>query len=101
MGYKSPFPATFREEQGQGRGQLGAPRVRREQDMGVAPCCAVARSHTVEMKLLLALAGVLVTLILAQPCEGTVPGNSPLDRQGEGQWRGKYLGVGGLWLHWT
>lgn len=54
-----------------------------------------------EMKLLLALAGVLVTLILAQPCEGTVPGNSPLDRQGEGQWRGKYLGVGGLWLHWT
>ncbi|XP_032946415.1 eosinophil peroxidase [Rhinolophus ferrumequinum] len=73
MGYKSPFPATFREEQGQGRGQLGAPQVRREQDMGVAHCCAVARGHTVEMKLLLALAGVLVTLILAQPCEGTAP----------------------------
>lgn len=69
--------------------------------MGVAHCCAVARGHTVETKLLLALAGVLVTLVLAQPCEGTAPGNSPLDRQGEGQWRGKCLGLGGLWLHRT
>ncbi|XP_036925668.1 eosinophil peroxidase [Sturnira hondurensis] len=41
--------------------------------MGVAHCPTVAGGLIVEMKLLLALAGVLATLILAQPCEGTAP----------------------------
>lgn len=71
------------------------------QDVGVTYCPTVARGLIVEIKLLLAPAGVLVTLILAQPCEGTAPGKSPLGKQGEGQWRGKCLGLGRLWFHWT
>lgn len=53
------------------------------------------------MKLLLALVGLLDTLILARLSEGTTPGNSPLDSQGGGQWRGKHLGLRDLWLPWT
>ncbi|XP_024429014.3 eosinophil peroxidase [Desmodus rotundus] len=43
------------------------------QDIGVAHCPTVAGGLIVEMKLLLALAGVVATLVLAQPCEGTAP----------------------------
>lgn len=59
----------------------------------------VAQGLTVERKLLLALAGLVLTLVLAQPCEGTTPGNSPLDSPGEGQWRGNCLGLGGCGSH--
>lgn len=71
-------------------------------DMGVARvagCPAVPQGLTVERKLLLALAGLILTLILAQPCEGATPGNSPLDRPEEGQWRGNCLGLGGCGSH--
>lgn len=59
------------------------------------PCPTAARGLTAEMKLFLALAGVLATLILAPPCEGTGPGNIPLDSRGGGQWRRRCLGLGG------
>ncbi|XP_006924932.1 eosinophil peroxidase [Pteropus alecto] len=41
--------------------------------MSVPHCPAVAGCLIVEMRLFLALAGVLVTLALAQPCEATAP----------------------------
>lgn len=63
-------------------------------DVGVARGLAVAGGLIVEMKLLLAVAGVVATLVLAQPCEGTAPGNSRLDSQGRGQWRGSCSGLG-------
>lgn len=50
----------------------------------VACCPAVAQGLAVERKLLLALAGLVLTLILAQPCEGAVPGNGPLDSPEKG-----------------
>lgn len=59
------------------------------------PCPAVAGGLTAEMKLFLALAGVLSMLILAPACEGTGPGNIPLHSQGGRQWRGRGLGLGG------
>lgn len=68
------------------------------QDVGVARGLTAAGGPIVETKLLLAMAGVVATLILAQPCDGTAPGNSPLDSQGEGRWRGSCLGLGDLWL---
>ncbi|KAM7069260.1 eosinophil peroxidase isoform 2-T2 [Molossus nigricans] len=43
------------------------------QDVGVAHGPTVAGGLIVEMKLLLAMAGVVTTLVLAQPCEGTAP----------------------------
>lgn len=61
--------------------------------MSVPHCPAVAGHLIVEMRLLLALAGVLVTLVLAQPCEATAPGN---DKE-----KGSRGGPGGLWFHWT
>lgn len=69
------------------------------QDIGVAHCPTVAGGLIVEMKLLLALAGVVATLVLAQPCEGTAPGNL---RQLRRAMEGEVLGsrVGG-WLSWT
>ncbi|KAF5916005.1 hypothetical protein HPG69_003078, partial [Diceros bicornis minor] len=79
-GYKSPFPATSREEQEERRGQLSplsekeAGDPTRVQDVGVGhlPRCGWG-GLTVETKLFLALAGVLARLILAQSCEGTAP----------------------------
>lgn len=88
------LPSYFQSAAGEKRsawgppGEKGARVATCVQDMDVACCPTVARGLIVEMKLLLALTGVLVTLILAQPCEGTASGNSPLDRQGEEQWRG-------------
>lgn len=56
----------------------------------------VAQRLTAERKLLLALAGLILTLVLAQPCEGTTPGNSPLDSPRKGRWRGNCLGLGAV-----
>lgn len=58
------------------------------------PCPGMAGCLIAKMKLFLALAGVLATLILAPLCEGTGAGNIPLDSQGGGQWRGRCLGLG-------
>lgn len=64
------------------------------QDVDVNPLPHCGWGLTAERKLFLALAGVLATLILAQPREGTVPGDIPLHSQGGGQRRGKCLGLG-------
>lgn len=87
------LPSYFQSRAGEKRsawglpGEKGARVANCVQDMDVA-CPTVARGLIVEMQRLLALTGVLVTLILVQPCEGTASGNSPVNRQGEEQWRG-------------
>lgn len=45
-----------------------------------------------KMQLLLALAGVLATFILIQPCEGTIPGNSTWTAKEEGRSKGRAIG---------
>lgn len=69
------------------------------QDVGVARCPTVAGGLIVEMELLLALAGVIGTLVLAQPCEGTAPGN--LGQLRRRAMKGQCLGLvgGGIGSH--
>lgn len=64
------------------------------QVVGVNPLLTVAGGLTAEMELFLAPAGVLATLALAPPWEGTGPGNIPLSSQGGVRRRGKFLGLG-------